>query len=122
MNGVKCGCHCVGYQERVDQDPSHENPMQVLDVPIEVVNPTGKIGIVSGHMPQDPKGGDEQVKKDEFMIPLGKIFNKGLHIATGQCRVKRYNEYLRNLIIAGKAQPSQIVTERFPLTQASRGV
>jgi hypothetical protein len=50
MNGVECGCDRVGYQGRNDEDPSHENPMQVLDVPIEVVNPTGRIGMVGAAM------------------------------------------------------------------------
>jgi glutathione-independent formaldehyde dehydrogenase len=119
MNGVDCGCDCVGYQGRDQQDPSHENPMQVLDDLIEVVNPTGKIGMVGVYMPQDPKGVDDQAKQGEFLIPWGKIFNKGLQIGMGQCPVKRYNEYLRNLIIAGRAKPSQIVTQRLPLDQAA---
>jgi glutathione-independent formaldehyde dehydrogenase len=36
----------------------------------------------------------------------------------GQAPVKRYNEYLRDLIIAGKAKPSFIVSHRLPLEAA----
>ena len=36
----------------------------------------------------------------------------------GQAPVKRYNEYLRDLIIAGKAKPSFIVSHRLPLDAA----
>jgi len=118
MNGVDCGCDCVGYQGRDDEDPSHENPMQVLDDLVEVVNPTGKIGMVGVYMPQDPNGVDEHAKKGEFLIPWGSIFNKGLQIGMGQAPVKRYNEFLRNIIISGKAKPSQIVSQRLPLESA----
>jgi glutathione-independent formaldehyde dehydrogenase len=115
MNGVDYGLDCVGYQARNQDDPSHENPMQVLYDLVDVVNPTGSIGMVGVYMPQDPNGVDEQAKQGEFMIPWGKIFNKGLRLGMGQAPVKRYNENLRNMIIAGKAKPSQIVTQRLPL-------
>jgi len=118
MNGVDHGCDCVGYQGRDDQDPSCENPMQVVDDLIEVVNPTGKIGMVGVYMPQDPGGVDEHAKQGEFLIPWGKIFNKGLQTGMGQAPVKRYNEFLRNMIIAGKAKPSQIISQRLPLDKA----
>lgn len=35
---------------------------------------------------------------------------QGLSLATGQCNVKTYNRYLRDLIIAGKAKPSFVVS------------
>lgn len=35
---------------------------------------------------------------------------QGLSLATGQCNVKQYNRYLRDLIIAGKAKPSFVVS------------
>lgn len=36
----------------------------------------------------------------------------------GQAPVKRYNEYLRDLIVAGRAKPSVIVSHRLPLEKA----
>jgi glutathione-independent formaldehyde dehydrogenase len=36
----------------------------------------------------------------------------------GQCDVKRYNLYLRDLIIAGRAKPSFVVSNEVPLDQA----
>lgn len=38
-NGADCACECMGYQALDDKDPSRENPMQVLNDLIEVVNP-----------------------------------------------------------------------------------
>jgi glutathione-independent formaldehyde dehydrogenase len=42
-------------------------------------------------------------------------------MGTGQCPVKRYNRHLRNLIHAGKAQPSFIVSHHLRLDQAPEG-
>lgn len=33
-----------------------------------------------------------------------------MHLGTGQCNVKHYNRYLRDLIIAGKAKPAFVVS------------
>jgi glutathione-independent formaldehyde dehydrogenase len=32
--------------------------------------------------------------------------------------VKKYNEYLRDMIVNGKAKPSQIVSHRIPIDEA----
>jgi len=36
----------------------------------------------------------------------------------GQAPVKNYNEFLRDMIIAGRAKPSQIISHRLPLESA----
>ncbi len=118
MSGVMHGIDAVGYQARDEQDPSHENPMQVFDDLVRLVNPTGTIGMVGVYMPKDPGGVDDKAKQGVFEIPWGQIFNKGLTLGMGQAPVKRYNEYLRDLIIAGKARPSFIVSHRLPLDAA----
>lgn len=43
---------------------------------------------------------------------------QGLSLATGQCNVKAYNRYLRDLIIAGKAKPSFVVSHEIRLDHA----
>jgi glutathione-independent formaldehyde dehydrogenase len=61
---------------------------------------------------------DKHAKKSEFLFPLGKFWNNGVTIGQGQApvkKVKKYNVYLRDLIIAGKAKPSFIVSHRLPL-------
>lgn len=52
------------------------------------------------------------------MISFGKLFEKGLSLGTGQCNVKAYNRYLRDLIIAGKAKPSFVVSHEINIDDA----
>jgi glutathione-independent formaldehyde dehydrogenase len=118
MFGVMCGIDAVGYQARRFDAPEKENPIQVLEELVHVVNPTGRLGIVGVYFPADPGGADKAAKKGRLELPWGDIFNKGLSIGTGQTPVKKYNAYLRDLIIAGRAKPSFIVSHRLPLEQA----
>jgi glutathione-independent formaldehyde dehydrogenase len=69
-----------------------------------VVNPTGHIGVV--YFREDPGGVGEQAKKGILKVAWGKLFDKGLTIGGGQTPVKKYNAYLRDLIIAKRqAEP-----------------
>ena len=43
---------------------------------------------------------------------------QGLSLSTGQCNVKSYNRYLRDLIIAGRAKPSFVVSHEINLDEA----
>ncbi len=118
MAGVDCGIDAVGYEARSISDPEKENPTQVIDDLIRLVNPAGKIGVVGVYLPQDPGGVDRRAQKGEFVIPLGNIFQKGLTIGTGQCPVKKYNMHLRDLIISGRAKPSFVISHRLSLQEA----
>jgi len=42
-------------------------------------------------------------------------------MGTGQCPVKAYNRYLRELIHTGKATPSFVVSHELPLDRAPEG-
>jgi glutathione-independent formaldehyde dehydrogenase len=118
MAGVMCGIDAVGYQAKAADDPSNERSTQVLQDLIEVINPTGKLGIVGLYVPQDPGGKDKNAQKGQYLIPWGEVFEKGLQVGLGQTPVKQYNLFLRDLIIAGRAKPSFIVTKRVGLGQA----
>ena len=52
-------------------------------------------------------------------INFGRLFEKGLRLGTGQCNVKRYNAYLRDMIIAGKAKPSFVISHTVSLDDAA---
>ena len=52
---------------------------------------------------------------------MGWFWFKGQHVGTGQANVKRYNRQLRDLITAGKAKPSWIVSHKLPLSEAAEG-
>jgi hypothetical protein len=70
------------------------------------------------YVPQDPGAADEGAKDERIGFDFGRLFQKGLPIGTGQCPVKRYNEHLRDLIIAGPARPSLLISHELPLEQA----
>jgi glutathione-independent formaldehyde dehydrogenase len=118
MSGVNCAIDAVGYQALSQKDPEREDPMSTINQIAELINPTGSIGLIGVYFDEDPGGVDKHAKKGEFMFPLGKLWNKGITIGQGQAPVKRYNVYLRDLIIAGKAKPSFIISHRLPLTKA----
>jgi glutathione-independent formaldehyde dehydrogenase len=118
LQGVMCGIDAVGYQAVSRQDPHMEDPTQVLRDLAQVVNPTGSIGIIGVYAPQDPGGRDEDQKKGLLKLPLGELWQKGISIGMGQCPVRRYDWRLRDLILAGRAKPSFIVSHRIGLDEA----
>ena len=116
-DGVMKGIDAVGYQAR-EGSRDREVPNEVLTALINVVNPTGELGIVGLYVPSDPGGVNEQAKQGQLLMPFGKLWEKGLRMGTGQCNVKQYNVYLRDLIIAGRARPSFVVSNEVSLDQA----
>ncbi|KAE8346138.1 hypothetical protein BDV24DRAFT_158937 [Aspergillus arachidicola] len=102
LNGgeVDRSVDAVGYQA-VDTSGSKEKPNIVLENMIRVTRACGGMGIPGLYVPSDPGASDE-----------------GLSLATGQCNVKAYNRYLRDLIIAGKAKPSFVVSHEIRLDHA----
>lgn len=119
MPGVMCGIDAIGYEAWAhDGVGQRQNPSQALDDVIAVTNPTGHISLIGVYFPQDPGGVDDNAKQGKYTMALGKAWNKGLSIGMGQAPVKRYNEYLRDLIVAGLAKPSFIVSHRIPMEQA----
>ncbi|HEX5228443.1 MAG TPA: glutathione-independent formaldehyde dehydrogenase [Bryobacteraceae bacterium] len=118
MAGVNCAIDAVGYQARNQDDPDQEDPMQTIRQIADIINPTGSVGLIGVYFDEDPGGVDKHAKKGEFLFPLGKFWNNGITIGQGQAPVKKYNVYLRDLIINGKAKPSFIVSHRLPLSKA----
>jgi threonine dehydrogenase-like Zn-dependent dehydrogenase len=82
------------------------------------VRPTGGIGVVGIFLPQDPGGADQLAKEGKIAFDLGKFWFKGQSIGTGQANIKAYNRQLRDLIHAGRAKPSWIVSHSLPLAEA----
>ncbi|HIM63221.1 MAG: aldehyde dehydrogenase [Chloroflexi bacterium] len=121
--GVDKGIDAVGYQAVTagssavggEQD---EAPNIVLNQVIDVVNPTGALGIPGLYVPTDPGGVDENSKRGALSINFGRLFEKGLRLGTGQCNVKSYNSYLRDMIISGRAAPSFVVSHTVSLDEA----
>ncbi|MBV8489717.1 MAG: alcohol dehydrogenase, partial [Candidatus Eremiobacteraeota bacterium] len=119
MPGVMCGIDAVGYEAWAHDAPGErQDPAQVVEDVIRVTNPTGHVGLIGVYFPKDPGGVDGDAKNGRFTLSLGTAWEKGLSIEMGQAPVKRYNEYLRDLILAGKAKPSEYVSHRLPLEAA----
>jgi glutathione-independent formaldehyde dehydrogenase len=119
MPGVMCGIDAIGYEAWAHDAPGkRQNPSQVLDDVVAVTNPTGHVSLIGVYFPEDPGGVSDEAKHGKYTMALGLAWNKGLSIEMGQAPVKKYNVYLRDLILAGLARPSFIVSHRLPLEAA----
>ncbi|WNF01450.1 glutathione-independent formaldehyde dehydrogenase [Streptomyces luomodiensis] len=115
--GTDKGIDAVGYQAQA-RDAGHEEPGVVLNSLVETVRATGRLGVPGLYVPSDPGAPDEHAKHGQLLVSIGRMFEKGQRMGTGQCNVKRYNRQLRDLIIAGRARPSFVVSHELPLDQA----
>ncbi|KAJ7641296.1 hypothetical protein FB45DRAFT_1022056 [Roridomyces roridus] len=115
---VDRGVDAVGYQATTG-DGKTEQPNAVIEGLIRVVRPTGGLGIPGLYVPSDPGAPDAASAKGYISFPFGKLFEKGLTIGTGQCNVKAYNRYLRDLIISGRAKPGFVVSHNVSLNEAA---
>jgi glutathione-independent formaldehyde dehydrogenase len=118
MNGVDYAIDAVGYQARSDDNPKNEHATQVLENCVRVLNPAGSIGMIGVYIAPDPGAKSESAKKGVFPFPLADYFDKGITMSSGQAPIKKYNEYLRDLIITGRAKPSKIVSHRIRIDEA----
>ena len=117
--GADRGIEAVGYQAH--DHTGDEHPALVLDNLVRAVRTTGGIGVVGVYVPEDPQAATEDAKEGRIGFDFGTLFQKGQHLGTGQCPVKRYNEQLRDLIIAGHATPSLLVSHELALADAPQG-
>jgi glutathione-independent formaldehyde dehydrogenase len=114
--GADKGCECVGYQ---CHDPQgHEHPNLTMNNLVNSVKFTGGIGVVGIFLPKDPGSPDPLGKQGEIAFDMGLFWFRGQRVGTGQANVKHYNRQLRDLIHAGKAKPSFIVSHHVPLRDA----
>jgi len=117
-DGVQAAVEAVGYQARSADDPGSEHPTQTLEWAVEVLNATGRLGLVGVYIAPDPGADGEQAKEGTFPLPIASYFEKAISIGMGQCPVKRYNVFLRHMIQTGRARPSFLVSHRESLEAA----
>ena len=117
MSGVNCAIDAVGYQARAAEG-GKEDPMQTVKWSTQLLNPGGSLSLIGVYFPADPGGATDAQKKGLYEMPLGDLWSKSISVGQGQAPVKKYNLYLRDLIVAGRAKPSFIVSQRLPLSQA----
>jgi glutathione-independent formaldehyde dehydrogenase len=115
--GPDKGVDAVGYQARAHHGEGEE-PAVVLNSLIETVRATGALGVPGLYVPADPGAPDESSRRGVLGVAVGKLFEKGLRMGTGQCNVKRYIRFLKELIIAGRANPEFVVSHELPLDAA----
>jgi glutathione-independent formaldehyde dehydrogenase len=114
--GADKGCECVGWQAHDPQGTEHPNlPMNQL---VASVRATGAIGVVGVYVPSDPGSPDELGREGRIAFDFGLFFQKGLRMGSGQANVKAYNRQLRDLIAAGRATPSFVVSHEVGLDEA----
>ncbi|MFJ4762853.1 glutathione-independent formaldehyde dehydrogenase [Streptomyces diastaticus] len=115
-DGADKGIDAVGYQATAQE--GEEQPAVVLNSLVKAVRPTGMLGVVGLYVPSDPGAPNEDAAHGRLLFNIGEFWEKGLRMATGQANVKAYNQQLRDLIIAGRATPSFVVSKRLPLEDA----
>jgi len=117
--GVDRGVEAVGYQAH--DASGDEDPAMTLNQLFACVRATGGIGVVGVYLPEDPGAGTDDLKQGKLTLDYGLFFSKGQSMGTGQANVKAYNRELRDLIVAGRAQPGKIVSHELPLEDAVTG-
>jgi glutathione-independent formaldehyde dehydrogenase len=114
--GADRGCECVGYQ--CHDHHGHEHSDMTMNNLVQSVKFTGGIGVVGVFIPKDPGSSDTLEQQGKIAFDWGMFWFKGQRVGTGQCNVKAYNRQLRDLIHAGRAKPSFIVSHRLSLDEA----
>lgn len=115
-DGVDRGIDAVGYQATAPE--GEEQPAFVLNQLVDTVRPTGSLGVVGLYLPSDPGAPDDNAAQGILLFQVGTFFEKGLRMGTGQADAKAYAHQLRDLIVAGRAEPSFVVSKKLPLAEA----
>jgi glutathione-independent formaldehyde dehydrogenase len=118
MSGVDCGIDAVGFQAHDRYDPQRENPAQVIQDLVELINPTGSLGVIGVYIDQDKHPATDDLRSGHMKAPFGTLFKKGINVGFGRTHDRRYTEPLAKMIAARRARPSQIVTHHLPLEAA----
>ncbi|HVW47416.1 MAG TPA: glutathione-independent formaldehyde dehydrogenase [Solirubrobacterales bacterium] len=113
--GVACGIDAIGFQARARAVPEVEDRNWVIAALSELVKPGGSIAIIGVFLDHDHglEGGPEA--KGVIQVPWGTLFKKGITVGLGRDHDLRYNRRLRDLIVAGRVRPSEVVSHELPL-------
>src|SRR5699024_7390595 len=115
-DGTDRGIDAVGYQATAAA--GEEQPALILDQLVDTVRSTGSIGVVGLYLPSDPGPPNKHAAKGELLFRVGRFFEKGQKMGTGQADAKQYAHQLRDLIITGRATPSFVVSQNLSLDEA----
>jgi glutathione-independent formaldehyde dehydrogenase len=118
LAGVEVGIDAVGFQARDRDDPSRENPLQVVSDLARLVDTTGRVGIAGVYAEKDLHPAPGGSPDGRLTVPWASFFTKGVTVGFGRTHDRRYTARLRDLITAGRARPGQIVSHHGPLDRA----
>ncbi len=117
--GATVGIDAVGFQAR---DPHHfeiEKPTTVIHDLARIIAPKGRLSIIGVFTDSDAQAPNEAAKHGDQLIPWGTLFKKGIRVAFGRDDDERYNDFLRDMIVADRIKPGRIVSHRLPLRDAA---
>jgi glutathione-independent formaldehyde dehydrogenase len=117
--GATVAIDAIGFQARDRQNYSVENPDWVIHDLTRVLAPNGRLAIIGVFLDSDPRAPSKAAQRGDYLIPWGSLFRKGIAIGMGRDHDKRYNDFLRDLIVSGRLKPSKIVSHRLPLREAA---
>jgi glutathione-independent formaldehyde dehydrogenase len=109
----------IGFQARDPLDYATEKPSVVIDDLARIIATNGRLSIIGVFLDNDPKAATPPARTGDYTIPWGTLFRKGVIIGMGRDDDKRYNDHLRDLIVAGRIKPGKIVSHRLPLRDAA---
>jgi glutathione-independent formaldehyde dehydrogenase len=118
MDGVQKGIDAVGFQALDRDDPSRENPTQVIADLARLVNPTGHVAIAGVYAERDLHPAPEGSANGALRVPWATFFNKGISVNFGRTHDRRYTTRLRDLVVAGRARPGRIISHHGTLDDA----
>jgi glutathione-independent formaldehyde dehydrogenase len=118
MDGVERGIDAVGFQARDREDPTRENPTQVVSDLARLVNPTGHVAIAGVYTETDLDPAPNGTADGHLLVPWATFFNKGVTVNFGRTNDRRYTTKLRDLVVVGRARPSKVVTNHGNLNDA----
>src|SRR5699024_6247880 len=93
--GTDRGVDAVGYQATAKG--GEEQPAIVLNQLVDTVRHTGGIGVIGLYLPSDPGAPNEHAAKGELLYRIGRFFEKGQTMGTGQADAKQYAHQLREI-------------------------
>ncbi|MEU1645040.1 glutathione-independent formaldehyde dehydrogenase [Micromonospora zamorensis] len=118
LGGVDKVIDAVGFQARDREHPEQERPNQVIADAARLVNAAGAIAVAGVYPDRDPHPGPGADGHGNLVAPWGALFSKGVAVRFGRTHDRRYTVLLRDLVVAGRARPSMIVTHHGTLDDA----
>jgi glutathione-independent formaldehyde dehydrogenase len=118
MDGVGVGIDAVGFQAHDRSKPDTENPTQVISDLARLVNPTGHLGIAGVYAEKDLHPAPDGTSDGHLEVPWATLFSKGVSVGFGRTHDRRYTVLLRDMVVAGRAKPSVVVTHHGGLEDA----